>query len=231
MHNKIIIDPDLEARFPEVFVATVHASGLSSKRVEAVSARLLERGCEAARARLEGADDVTSIPAVRAWREAYRAAGVKPSKYRSSIESLMRRVLRGDCPTVIPLVDLYNGISMLHGVPLGAVDAERLGPGDVELRLCRPATDRFEPLGGSADDFPLLPSIPVYAAGGAILCWCFNCRDARPTALRTETKRAIFFTEGIVADQLPGATEAMEGLAQILESTGATTKLSITKGT
>ena len=229
MNNNVTISADLAARFPAAFVVCVHAQNLGSQAVEAIAAETLESGYAEVRVRYAGCDDIASIAAIRTWREAYGQAGVKPSKYRSSIESLIRRTLRDDSLTILPLVDIYNGVSLHHGVPLGAVDDGLLEAGDIELRLCRPEADHFEPLGGDSRDFPLLATVPVYAIGTTILCWCFNCRDARPTALRRETERAIFFSEGIHSDQLAKATAAMEDLARILRSAGATTRVSVTR--
>lgn len=131
--------------------------------------------------------------------------------------------------TVLPLVDMYNGVSLRHGVPLGAVDGDLRPSGDIELRLCRPEVDRFEPRGGIPGDFPLLASIPVYAIGTIILCWCFNCRDARPTALSRETKRAIFFSEGVHEYQLANAVAATEDLARTLQPAGANSTIAVTR--
>jgi DNA/RNA-binding domain of Phe-tRNA-synthetase-like protein len=55
---------------------------------------------------------VAEHPRIHAWREAYRAFGARPGEYRSSIEALARRVLRGDAlPSINTLVDIGNVIT------------------------------------------------------------------------------------------------------------------------
>ena len=49
------------------------------------------------------------------------------SKFPSSIESMARRVLRGDpFPKINPLVDLYNSVSLKYLVPMGGHDLDTL---------------------------------------------------------------------------------------------------------
>jgi DNA/RNA-binding domain of Phe-tRNA-synthetase-like protein len=59
-------------------------------------------------------------PHIRVWREAFSKLGISASKYLSSIESLLRRALKGGpFPRINPLVDLYNAISLKYLVPMG----------------------------------------------------------------------------------------------------------------
>ena len=67
-------------------------------------------------------------PHVAAWREAYRAFGAKPQRTRNSLEALLRRAPSG-LPRVNRLTDVYNAVSVLHGVPVGGEDLDRyVGP-------------------------------------------------------------------------------------------------------
>ena len=52
-------------------------------------------------------DNLASHPDVTGWRQVYGSMGVKPSKYRSSLEALLRRVLKEKSLwTVNSIVDL-----------------------------------------------------------------------------------------------------------------------------
>src|ERR1035441_836747 len=54
-------------------------------------------------------------PRIGAWRKSYRRFGARPSEFRSSIEALARRVLRGDSlPNINALVDIGNLRSMRY---------------------------------------------------------------------------------------------------------------------
>jgi DNA/RNA-binding domain of Phe-tRNA-synthetase-like protein len=73
--------------------------------------------------------------------------GISGSKFPSSIESIARRILKGDpFPRINPLVDLYNGISIRHLVPMGGHDLDTL-EGRIELRFAE-GWEPFTPMGG-----------------------------------------------------------------------------------
>jgi DNA/RNA-binding domain of Phe-tRNA-synthetase-like protein len=62
-------------------------------------------------------------PHIKVWRQAFTKVGVPASKYLSSIESLLRRALKGGpFPRVNPIVDLYNALSLEYLVPVGGHD-------------------------------------------------------------------------------------------------------------
>ena len=86
-----------------------------------------------------------TIPRIAAWRAAFSAFGAKPSRYPSSAESLLARVLKGEpVPRINALVDTYNAISLRHAIP-----DRRRGPGPApdalrgDLRLVRAAGDEL----------------------------------------------------------------------------------------
>src|SRR5258708_1991552 len=72
---------------------------------------------------------------IKEWRNAFQAFGVKPSKYRSSIEQLYRRALKGEIiHTKYPLVNLYCYVSIIQMVPMGGYDIQKT-QGDIAVRL------------------------------------------------------------------------------------------------
>ena len=59
-------------------------------------------------------------PNIKAWREAYKKMGMSLTKYPSSLESLLRRALKGGpFPRFNPIVDLCNAMSLKYLVPIG----------------------------------------------------------------------------------------------------------------
>jgi DNA/RNA-binding domain of Phe-tRNA-synthetase-like protein len=73
-------------------------------------------------------------PNIKVWREAFKKLGVSTSKYQSSIESLLKRAIKGGpFPRINPLVDLYNAISLQRLVPIGG---HALDPIEGNISLC-----------------------------------------------------------------------------------------------
>src|SRR5689334_15996906 len=102
---RFIIHDDFWQLFPNARIGVVIARGLDNTASERADiAALLADAAAAAAAGL--GDDIAAHPAIAPWRQAYQAFGVKPSKYRSSIESLLRSARAQRIRGVNPLVDL-----------------------------------------------------------------------------------------------------------------------------
>ena len=107
--------------FPEARIGVVVVRGIDNTRAADACAALLADATRDAAARI-GEADMATHPAVAPWREAYRAFGVKPAKFRSSIENLLRSAVAGRLSSINPLVDLYNTVSLRHFLPCGGED-------------------------------------------------------------------------------------------------------------
>jgi DNA/RNA-binding domain of Phe-tRNA-synthetase-like protein len=181
---------ELLPRFPEFRVALVVAEGLRiGERDEVLDLEIAaaEARC---RARHIGVE-LSAIPAVAAWRTAYRAFGVKKTSYRSSVERLIKRVLAGDAlPRVNALVDLYNMVSLDEGLCLGCDDLDCV-TGDLAFRFAREG-DTFVDMGAAEGEDPNDPPKPgevVYADEAHVLCRRWNWRQDARSAVTPQTRR------------------------------------------
>ncbi|MCX5813580.1 MAG: phenylalanine--tRNA ligase beta subunit-related protein [Proteobacteria bacterium] len=84
---------------------------------------------------------------VKVWRDAFNKLGISASKYYSSIESLLRRILKGGpFPRISPVVDLYNEISLKYLVPMGG---HAIVPIEGDISLCfAEGNETFIPMEG-----------------------------------------------------------------------------------
>ena len=140
-------------------------------------------------------------PQIASWREAYRAFGVKAKQYPSSIENLLKRVIKGEeLRSINPLVDLYNVVSMRHLVPVGGEDIDAL-EGDLLLRIAGEDEPAVYLLGGNEAKAPK-PGEVMYADDAGAICRRFNWKEAERSKLTENTKRAV-----LVVEALPPVTE------------------------
>ena len=113
----------------------------------------------------ETVDSIKQQTAIVATREAYRACGKDPSRYRPSAEALRRRLLRGlDLYQIDTLVDLINLVSLRTGYSIGGFDADKIQGNHLCLGIGK-ADEAFEGIGRG----PLnIEGLPVYrdAIGG-----------------------------------------------------------------
>ncbi len=90
-------------------------------------------------------------PHIRVWRQAFTKVGISASKYLTSIESLLKRALKGGpFPRVNPMVDLYNAFSLEYLIPVGGHDPVPL-EGNILLGFAQ-GGEPFAPMeGGDAE--------------------------------------------------------------------------------
>lgn len=194
----LVIEEDFWKLFPAAMIGTVIARGIDNRRHADEAAALLERQIAQTAQALAGAE-FPALPEIAPWRAAYQAFGVKPSKYKSSIENLLRSAASGRLRSINPLVDLYNVVSLKHRLPCGGEDLAAItGP----IRLTRAAGgEHFLPLGGSEAEPPPAGAV-IYRDDLGVICSCWNWREADRTKLTEATTDAFLCIEA-----LPPATE------------------------
>ncbi len=156
-------------------------------------------------------DTMMLHPDVAGWREVYSKMGVKPSKYRSSLESLLRRIFKGDLWSVSNVVDCYDAVSVLNLLPMGAYDVEKI-KGDLILRFGREG-EKFYPLGAGDSVIDVVPKNVVYADEEKVCCWLWNYRDTREASISEETKKAIFLVDQAFDTEWKTVREGLDSLS------------------
>ena len=207
------VEDDVWALFPDALIGVVVARGIDNTHAEhADIAALLSDAAKRAAAALTDVE-IAAHAAVAPWRRAYQAFGVKPSKYRSSIESLLRRAQAGRIRSVNPLVDLYNTVSLRQLLPCGGEDLATI-QGD--MRLTRAHGDElFTPLGGSQPELPQRGEI-IYRDDAGVICRCWNWREAERTKLTEATTDAVLCIEALPELGAARLNTACDELAELV---------------
>ncbi len=178
---------------------------------------------EAEAIELMGGREVADHIEIQQWRGAYRQFGVKKTSYRNACEALLRRIKRGDgLPRVLPLVDLYNSLSIKYRIPVGADDLATLMP-PLAFRHSRPG-DGFRDLAGDPhSDDPPKPGEVVLADKAHVLCRRWNWRQDARSRIQPTTRDATVVLQTLADDGAERLTNAAEELAKhAREDLGAT---------
>jgi DNA/RNA-binding domain of Phe-tRNA-synthetase-like protein len=206
------IEESFRALFPKAHIGVVVASGIDNTgRKSNQDSAALAMAARVAAAAI-GEDDLASHPAIAPWREAYRRFGAKPSRYRSSIEGLLRAARADGVRSINPLVDLYNTVSLRHLLPCGGEDLDAI-QGDLRLTVAA-GGESFVPLGGM-EEMPPAPGEVVYADDGGIVCRAWNWREADRTKLTRDTTRAVLVIEALPPRSEADVREACHVLATV----------------
>jgi len=197
---QITIAPEVFAKFPEYRRGLVIAHGIANgPSPDGLIASLRE--AENALCEQLAPENIATHPKIEAWREAYRALGVKPTEFRPSMEALVRRVLKRDpLPAISRIVDLGNLVSIRHLVPIGAHAIDHLSA-DMDLRLATGA-EFFEPFGAELVEHPN-PGEIIFAEGQTVLTRRWTWRQSKHTLVLPETTAVEFNV-----DALPPVTDA-----------------------
>ena len=157
MLPEISIHPALKARAPNLVLGCISARVSIEKYNEA-----LWREIDNHLAHLTTTikpEQINSIPQIAAMRQAYKALGKDPSRYRGSAEALLRRVLSGKgLYQINSVVDINNLVSLESLNPAGTYDLEKITP-PIELRIGAAG----ESYNGIGKDLINIESLPVFA--------------------------------------------------------------------
>ncbi|MEO7912036.1 MAG: phenylalanine--tRNA ligase beta subunit-related protein [Roseiflexaceae bacterium] len=208
---RFVIHDDFWRLFPEALIGVVIARDLDNTQAERPDiAALLANAATAAADGLS--DDIATHAAIAPWRRAYQIFGVKPSKYRSSIESLLRSARAERIRSVNPLVDLYNIVSLTHLLPCGGEDLAAVD-GIIRLELAS-GGEHFVPL-GSQEAEPPQPGEVIYRDDSGVICRCWNWREADRTKLTPATTDAFLCVETLPPSGEPQLRAACAELATL----------------
>jgi DNA/RNA-binding domain of Phe-tRNA-synthetase-like protein len=131
---------------PDLTIGMVVAKGVNNTHPSKEIDDLLAKAVEEVKKNFVG-DKAQEHPRIKPWRTAFSKLGISGSKFPSSIESMARRILKGDpFPKINPLVDLYNSVSLRFLVPMGGHDLDTL-EGNIHLRFTE-GWEPFTPMGG-----------------------------------------------------------------------------------
>ena len=213
---KFIIEKEIFDKLPQLYVGVVVAKGLDNSTDHPEITKLLAESLSMAEERFLGKkvkEDELIVP----YRKAFSDLGINPNKYQCSVEALFTRIAKGKkLPSINPLVDLNNAVSLKHTLPMGTHDLG-LSDDDIKMRYAR-ADDSFTPMGSSEDEKPDMGEV-VYAVGGDVRTRRWAWRQSDHGKITEETGYVFFPIDGFRgindAEVDAAATELSELLVKI----------------
>jgi DNA/RNA-binding domain of Phe-tRNA-synthetase-like protein len=140
------IQKELFDLLPDLTIGAVVARGVDNTHPSKEIDDFLIQAVEEMKNNFVG-DKAQEHPRIKPWRTVFSKLGISGSKFQGSVESMARRVLKGDpFPKINPLVDLYNSVSLRFLVPMGGHDLDTI-EGNIYLRFAE-GWEPFTPMGG-----------------------------------------------------------------------------------
>src|SRR5438105_6914618 len=206
--------PDILARYPSVVGGAILAQGMSNGPTPA-SLQAIYQAEQQATLRRIGTTPLSQIPALAAWRNAFRGFDVDPTQYRSAAEALLRRLIKkGDIPGINLLVDLGNLVSIRYALPVAVFDT-RAVQGTVTVHFAD-GTERYTTLGQAEVEHPQPGEVVFSDETGLVTArrWCW--RQSEQSAAKPATTNAIITVEAHHARGHHDIEAALNDLLELL---------------
>lgn len=181
---KIKFSPEIIEKAPGLRVVMVNACVVNHPTDETIET-LLDNVVSATTQRWS-LPMIKERPAIAATRQAYKALGKEPNRYRPAAEALCRRIVRGlGLYRVNALVDIINVLSIETGYSIGGFDADKIDGDTLTLGVGRDG----EPYEGIGRGQLNIEHMPVYrdATGGVGT----PTSDNERTKISLDTKRLL----------------------------------------
>lgn len=211
---RFIVYPEVFEKLPNVCFAVVAAYGIDNRVWEKEARELLKASMEKVRKEM-GNTDIKTNRQIVPYRMAFSELGYNPNKYLSSIEAMVKRVAKGgDLPSINPVVDLANAMSLEYMLPMGAHDMDAL-EGDITVRFSVEG-DTFVPLGETKQE-AVEPGELVYADDKRIRTRKWIWRQSDRGKVTADSRNVFFPIDGFMGENCSRMLEARNRLAVLLE--------------
>lgn len=205
-----VIEPAVFEKLPTLCVGVVAAKGIDNAAEHPELKEMLQQAALQAEARFSG-KKVKEEPSILPYRQAFQSLGINPNKYMCSIEALFTRIAKGKgMPSINPLVDLNNAVSLETTLPMGTHDLS-LSEEDICLRFAKEGDD-FLPFGAQESESPE-PGEIVYAVGSQVRTRRWTWRQSENGKITEETGYVFFPIDGFAGfndDQVRKAMTLLE---------------------
>lgn len=210
---KFIVEEKVFEFLPTACFGVVVARGIDNRSTDSRPQALLQQSIAAIEEKFAAAKAKEAAEIVP-YREAFLKLGINPNKYMSSIEAIASRIeKKKGFPSINPVVDLGNAMSIKYLLPMGAHDIDAAS-GDIQVRFSRQG-DQFTPFGETAAEILEADEL-IYSAGERVKTRRWIWRQSEEGKV-TEASRNVFFPiDGFADHNLSRVIAARDELAELL---------------
>jgi DNA/RNA-binding domain of Phe-tRNA-synthetase-like protein len=206
--------PTIWSAFPALVPGVLQVDDV---RPDVVLADQLEPLFAQARARLAGASEA-DLPEVQAWRRGFSQMGLKPTQYRSAAEALLRRFRKEDSlPTLHPLVDLCNAVSLAYALPIAVIDRDQIATG---IQVRHADGDEVAQAFSGELEHPEPGEVIFADEASRVHARRWTFRQSRHSTVGDATRRALIVSEGLHATAAADVAALLDALEAKLRAIG-----------
>ncbi|ENM5896930.1 B3/B4 domain-containing protein [Vibrio mimicus] len=157
-----------------------------------------------------------TLQVLQGYVDLIRQIGRSPKKFPPSARALIDIIKhRGKFPRILPIVDIYNIITLTYFLSFGVHDLSKLKGSSIQFRLS-PGGEIFYPIGGGQKN--TAPGDYVFADSHTVLAW-LDARDSERVKVTSQTRDILIVVQGNLQTSLTYRMRALEELCQLLVQT------------
>ena len=208
------VAPEIFQKLPGVCFGIVVVRGINNHVSQPEITEFFEAAQKELHDKLAGRK-AKEYPPIFPYREAFQSLEINPNKYPPSIEALASRVEKGKpLPSINPIVDLGNAISLKYAIPLGAHDLDA-SESDLEVRLSQ-TEDQFIPFGAPEAEI-IDPDEILYVSGHQVKTRRWIWRQSEFGKITPDSTNIFFPLDGFEPINGDQTKAARDELAALLE--------------
>jgi DNA/RNA-binding domain of Phe-tRNA-synthetase-like protein len=212
------IAPQIFGQFPQYVRGVVLVNGADNTDASPPELVAMLRRAENDLRACLGVPSVFDLhPQLQNWREAYRVVGINPNQYRPSVDALARRILQDpgiELPSISPLVDIGNIISLRQLVPIGVHALEFV---ENDLLLCRAdGSEQFTPFGTNDKVEQPKPNEIIFTDGSKVLTRRWTWRQSTHTLTIPQSRYVEFNVDALPPVDCAKVAEICDELAKLV---------------
>ncbi|MEA1975328.1 MAG: phenylalanine--tRNA ligase beta subunit-related protein [Bacillota bacterium] len=211
---KFKVDKKVFEKIPNLYIGVVVAYNVDNEKEYSDIKKLLDDVQQSYKEKFENIT-LREQKNIAAYRNVFTELKINPNKYMSSIEAMSKRVLSGKLlPSINPIVDLVNYISLNNIVPMGAHDIDQL-VGNIHIRFSNDL-DEFTPLGSNKKEI-LKDGELVYSDDEVIRTRRWIWRQSSRGKIDKTSKNIFFPIDGFIGENEDSINNAMNDIESLLK--------------
>ncbi len=210
---KYSVSPEVFALDPRLRFGIIIGKDIKNRSSTKEDEMRLRRAEENVRGKIKP-EELRDISNIALYRDTMKKAGINPNRFPVSVESMVKRVLKGDqLPVINALVDLCNAVSLEYLITLGAHDL-----GDIQEDLSvqfSTGNEIFLPFGQTEEE-KVEEGELVFTSGNQVQTrkWIWRQSELGKTTL--DSHHIIFQLVGMAEDPEDSLVEAMAAITEMV---------------
>lgn len=213
---KFVVSDDFFNKVDNAYFGIVYIKSFDNNKKYDFIDKMLEESINSVKDKITGS--VKESDLIIPYREAFRSIQINPNKYMCSIEALITRIVKGkSIPSINPIVDLCNALSIKYVLPVGVHDVSKF-QGTLEIRESY-GNEIFIPFGSDEEEIVDKGEM-IYVSGPEVKTRRWTWRQGENSKVTENTSNIFIPIDGFSDINKDRVIKLQNELVEILNNLG-----------